>query len=145
MPLDGGAEGALGPLERLDEVVGRRRERDEAGREVLHRLVVLRVDGSRSGDRPGKRGAGGRGGWNANGVHGGVVLVLLAAVNDAPAPLRRQVLPEGPAEGDVQDLQAAADAEDGDLTMRGAFQEAEVERVALGTDLDARSRRRVSP
>ena len=103
--------------ERLDEVVRRGGERNEPRREVLHRLVVPGVDvravrGGESGcEREGPRSAP----RDADGVRGvGRVVSVLSreGVLDAPRALRREVLPERPAERDVDDLEAATDAED---------------------------------
>jgi hypothetical protein len=52
-------------------------------------------------------------------------------MGDAPIALGREVLPERPAERDVEDLQATADAEDGRPDPGRPLDEREVERVPL--------------
>src|SRR5690242_14980337 len=136
VPLDG-HEPALrgaGGLHRLgDPVLGRRRDR-EARSDARDRLVVPAVhrDLGRAGDRLEARA--GRDGDRV------VELRLLrrgvgGLVHDGGRPLEGQILHERPAEGHVDDLQAAADSEHGALAPQGLLEQREVDRVALRVDL----------
>ena len=114
MPLDRGEPRASGALERFDDVVGGRRDGRERPRQVLDGLVVpgIDVESLCDGRRERRR--------HASRVrpHGMRTEIArpprrVGVVGDAAVALRRQVLPERPAEGDVHDLEAPADPEDG--------------------------------
>ena len=116
VPLHGGEKAVAGPLERLDEVVRRRRQRHEARREILHALVVARVHGRAFERDDGRREARERGRRpRPHDVRGMVlsgVRIHVRLVRNAARPLRRQVLPQRASERDVQRLKSATDAED---------------------------------
>ncbi len=135
VPLHAGEEGALGPFERLDEIVRRRRESDESRSEVFHALVVARIDrrAVQCRDRGGKlriRSAG----PDAHRVRAGRIRVRV--VREAAGPLFGEVLPQGSAERHVHDLKPAADAEDGCAERFGGGEEREVEPVAFRVELE---------
>ena len=148
VPLHGGAEAAAGPLERLDEVVRRRRQRHEARREVLHALVVARVHGRAFERGDGRREARGRGRRpRPHDVRGMVlsgVRIRVRVVRNAARPLRRQVLPQRASERDVQRLKPAADAEDRRAELFRGGKKREVERIPLGMELESRRRGRLA-
>ena len=64
------------------------------------------------------------------------LLRATALVKDRRRALARDVLHERAAHGDVDDLQAAADAEDRKASAPGLTEQAEVEGVALGVHFD---------
>ncbi len=147
MPLHRGEVRAALASERLDEAVGRGGERHEARGEVLDGLVVPGVHEDavhRRQDRAQRESARQVAG-NPDDVRGVGPIVPVTAregVLDAARALGGKVLPECPAERDVDDLEPPADAEDGGFEANGPREEIEIERVAPGVDVDRAVHRR---
>ncbi len=149
VPLDCGEERPGLAGERLHEVVGRGGERDEARREVLHRLVVPGVHEApvRRRESGCQRKRTGRAGEDPDLVRGMGPVVPFPAregVLDAARTLRGKVLPEGPAKRDVDDLQPAADAEDGRFEAIRPREELEIELVPPRVDVHRAVHRRLA-
>src|SRR6185437_12181920 len=107
MPLDAEAEAAGGVLDALDDAVRGGGVDDHAGRHRLDRLVVRRVDRqlAHPGDAMKERAGDHRDGMARLGARVGLLMGQRAR------DLVRDVLDEGAAEGDVEELLPAADAE----------------------------------
>ncbi len=114
VPLHAEAEARRGILDRLDDAVGRGRGRDEAGRDRLDRLMMAAVHGDRLVHQPFAH----QSRQQRILVDPDVVRQLVGqvlrhrqAVRQRAGDLRRDVLHQRAAAGDVQDLHAAADRE----------------------------------
>lgn len=128
VPLDGDEPAALG-LEALDEAVTGPGGRDKPGADPLHALVVAGAS-PRLGrtERRGKSGP-----WSNTEV----VVDPAAGADPTVSKQRRivrQVLDEGATKGDVHDLKAATDPEQGDAEAIGRVDEADLDRVPIGLD-----------
>lgn len=120
MPLDGEKKRMFEAcFERLDDAVGRAPGKREIVRDAANPLVMQRVRRDPlAAEDPGESPA-----RQANLVDARVV---------ARSPVARQIFYERPAESDVGDLQAAADAEQRKPQLARAPYEGDLERVAFG-------------
>ena len=125
MPLDAEHEPVTRVLDRLDRAVLRPRGRHQALAERLHGLVVEGVDLHRGASERRPQPALRRG-LDAMGRD---AAVLGLAVLDAVADDVGKMLVQGPAARDVQQLHAAADAEDRKLAAVGGANQRELDRV----------------
>lgn len=132
MPLDGEPEGIGGVFDGFDGAVGGARADAQAGGDLVDRLVVagVGVEGCGGGEDGGEEGVG----CDGEGV--GVGAVAGAGVEEWGGVGGRgkvgEVLVEGAAAGDVHDLAAEADAQDGHAAGLGGAEEGEVEELAVG-------------
>ena len=139
MPLDAEAKARRRILDRLDHAVRRRRRRDEAGRDVLHRLMVAAVDFA--APRPPSRSRISlrqqRILVDPDLVRQLVRLVLRhrQPVRQRAGDLRRDVLHQRAAAGDVEHLHAAADREDRQVAGARRRDQRDLELVAPGLGL----------
>ena len=129
MPLDADGEACRGELDTLDDAVGSERCRDEAVAEGGGCLVVEAVDLDlvRPEERVEPRARGDPDAVRETRPGTRTVVVAHGGPDE-----RRKVLGERPAEGDVQDLQPAADREEWQVRGERLADELQLELVSLG-------------
>ena len=117
VPLHSDDEAFAGQLDRLDDAIGGGSGDLQARGEPADRLVMARVDGVLFDPQDGVQAAVGRDG---DAVGSGISGLLVSV----------DVLGEGATEGDIEQLQAAADCEHGQIAIQGFAQEGGFEGIA---------------
>ena len=138
VPLDA-EDGVFRVLHRLVDAVRRLGRGDEAGGHVADGLVVERIDGDGSGEGLVAKAKGAaqlraRGG-EGDGLCGDLARLLLTMWQYGAGELRGEVLVECAAEGHVEELVSATDAEDGEVALAGQADELQLVGIADGVDV----------
>jgi hypothetical protein len=131
MALDANDKPVIRTLDCLDQTLVRARRHDEAGRYITHRLMVKAVDPS---SRTVESRTEARGRIDGDGVSQKVPSKLADLVAFFTGPLRRNILVERPSGCDRQELDAAADAENGHAVPEGVARQRELEIISCLVD-----------